>query len=219
MIALNEIIKNKDYFSNKYKLMGKNCNLEKIIKLEKKFIALDQRKNKKRALCNKLCAQMADLINKNNDTEQLIKEINFLDKQLMVDERKSTHAMKKINKLLAKLPNPALNNNILNISLKTTPNKNFSEKTLKLELAKIAENNQISNTQIKSIKSLKNRVLQKENLPKFLLHNRKINNEEITILMSDSPEPGFEQITSLLKNNACSVIDKSTSNNMSVNTS
>ena len=45
MIALNEIISNKELFEIKYKLMGKNFNLDKIINLEKNFIFLDKKAN------------------------------------------------------------------------------------------------------------------------------------------------------------------------------
>ena len=46
MIALNEILKNRDEFQKSYVLMEKNYNLDKIITLEQKFIVIDNEKNK-----------------------------------------------------------------------------------------------------------------------------------------------------------------------------
>ena len=72
MIALNEILNNKKLYEEKYKLIGKRYNLDKIIASEEKFIILDRQNNENRAKCNKLCSQVADLVNSNQSTSEII---------------------------------------------------------------------------------------------------------------------------------------------------
>ena len=82
MIALNEIISNKNLFEEKYKLMKKNIKLDKIIQLEENFIILDKKANELRANCNKLCSEIAELVNSNSDTTEALSKINMLEKQI-----------------------------------------------------------------------------------------------------------------------------------------
>ncbi len=209
MIALNEILKNKDEFVRKYQLMGKSFNLDKIIKLEEKFIIIDKRKNETRAACNKLCAQVAELINENKPTKNLIEQINKLDKRCITDEKKSKKAMLKINKLLSKLPNIPLDENILNISYKTHINSSFALNELKNEINKIAELILEKKTPKQYLKNHKNQVIQVENLPKCLLFKSQTNSPEILILLDNQSKETFDKLLTLLQNNALLVIDKS----------
>ena len=209
MIALNEIIKNENHFSNRYKLMGKKCNLAKIIKLEKKFISIEQQKNESRAICNKLCAQVAELVNAKKPTHDMIQQINKLDKSCLIYEKKSKDAMSKINRMLKKLPNLPLDENILNISFKTNKNPSFSAQSLKDEICKITEPILIKHSSKQYLKSLKNQVIKLESLPKCLFLKTKNNSLEIILLLGNNAYSVFENILLTLKQNAVIVIDKS----------
>ena len=173
MIALNELIKNKEEFAKRYELMGKKYNLDKIVDLEQKFIVIDQKKNTARATSNKLCSQVADLINNNKSTIELIQQINQLDKQILHDEHKSSKAMAKINKHLSKLPNLPIDDNILNISYKTSANPDFTFNQFMQELSKIAKPISIKNSPERYLKSIRNRVIKHENLPQCMLFQSK----------------------------------------------
>lgn len=205
MIALNEILKNKNRYLNTYQSMGKNIKLDKIVNLEEKFIIIDDRKNTNRAKCNKLCSQVADIINNGDTPKNLINQINQLDRQISRDELKSKRAMKKINKLLAKLPNIPCSNNLFHLVLKSKNDKVFKFNDFKNEISKITKPNYES--QIK-LKQFKNRVLKLENLPQQL-HFEKRNSLDIIFLLDTNANIIFDNLTSLLVNNASFVIEKS----------
>ena len=61
---------------------------------------------------------VSKLIESNTDVSEALFEINSIDKKINQILSKSQKSMKKINTMLKKLPNPALENNILNISIK-----------------------------------------------------------------------------------------------------
>ena len=166
MIALNEIIQNRELFEEKYKLMGKKASLDKIIKLEQKFIVLDRKANELRSNCNKLCGEFAEVIKANKNSSLELIKINKLNKESEYFSKKSLQSMKKINSLLKKLPNPALDNNTLNISIKTKLT-NFSKSDFisKIEEFSTIETNNISEKPFYN--SLKKVVLKAENLPKI----------------------------------------------------
>ena len=208
MIALNEILKNKNDFIQRYKIMGKAYNIDKIVNLEEKFIEIDSRKNANRAKCNKLCSQVADVINNGQNVDSLINEINNLDKSVIKDEIKSQKAMSKINKLLKKLPNPAIDDNILNLSLKTTPNQNFGKKDFIQELNNIAKPSTLNKiTTKKFLSRVKNRVLKIENLPLIFAYEKK-SNAEFILLLDDSAKTQYDKLISILANNAQYVFNK-----------
>ena len=83
MIALNEIISNKEKFELIYKSMGKNIKLDKIISLEEEFIKLDKKSSELRSECNKLCSEIAEIVNSNSDTNDAISKINSIDKEII----------------------------------------------------------------------------------------------------------------------------------------
>ena len=211
MIALNEILKNKNEFIERYKLMGKSYNLDKIIKLEERFIEIDTKKNTNRSKCNKLCSQVADKINSGEDVSSLIYEINQLDKVVSKDEKASQKAMSKINKLLKKLPNPSLDDNTLNISLKTTVNPNFGKNEFLQELSKIAKPMEINKKLRKYLFSLKHRVIKIEDLPQIFV-NEKRYVSEFLILLDSSAKTQYDILISILTGNASYVFDKSIKN-------
>ncbi len=167
MIALNEIISNKDRFEQKYKLMDKKVKLEKIIQLEEDFIKLDKKAVELRSNCNKFCGEIAELINSNTDTSDAISKINCLDKEIICLEKKSAKAMSKINKKLNKLPNPSLEDNILNISVKTKLT-NFSKENLTETLNQISDIQTVNQNYKKYINSLEKVVFKAENLPQVV---------------------------------------------------
>ena len=184
MIALNEILNNKKLYEEKYKLMGKRYNLNKIIASEEKFIVLDRQNNENRAKCNRLCSQVADLVNNNQSTSELIFEINKLDKKIMKGEKQSARAMQKINRNLKKLHNLPLEQNTLNEHIKTTVDANFSTNDFFAELAKISEINNFSASLSRFLNSQKNVVFKAENLP-IITKCRAIKSKQTMVIFCD----------------------------------
>ena len=168
MIALNEIISNKEKFELTYKSMGKKIKLDKIISLEEEFIKLDKKSNSLRSECNKLCAEIAELVNSKSDTSEAISKINNLDKGIIKLEKKSEKAMKKINKKLKKLPNLPLENNTLNLAVKTK-NTEFSKEDLIRSINQFSEIEPVEQNYNGFINSIKKVVFKAENLPKIVL--------------------------------------------------
>lgn len=172
MIALNEIISNKEKFEQKYRLMGKNICLDKIIKLEEVFIKLDKKANELRSNCNKLCSEIAELVNSNKDTKEAILNINKLDREIISLEKKSNKAMNKINKILKKLPNPSLEENVLNIAVKTNGNQTTKDEFIAF-LNEISTIKDINYSTIKYLNSFKKAVFKAELLPIFVKNKNK----------------------------------------------
>ena len=167
MIALNEIISNKEKFEEKYNSMGKKIKLNKIIKLEEDFIAYDKKACELRALCNKLCSEIAELINTNSETTEAISKINKIDKEILFYEKKSSKAMNKINKKLNKLPNIPIEKNTLNIAVKTKKTS-FSKKEFIDKINNISQIESINQNEKIYLESLKKIVFKAENLPKVI---------------------------------------------------
>lgn len=207
MIALNEIISNKKEFEKKYLLMGKRVNLDKIVNLEQKFITGSRKSSELRADCNKFCSQVADEINTGTDPNELVKKINKLDRQINKLERKNASSMRKINKLLSKLPNPALSHNTLNLSVPTIENPKYSKADFLDDLAKSFEISN-ENTNLKTLyKNLKDVVMKVENLPKLIKTSDK--KTTLVLLSNSSNSAEFETIVKLLKHNSKYLIEKS----------
>lgn len=199
MIALNEILSNKEKFENKYSLMGKHIKLDKIIHLEEKFIALDKQINELRAKCNKLCSEISNLVNSSIDTSQAIFEINLLDKTITSLENKSSKAMKKINNRLKKLPNMPLDENELNIAIKTT-NTSYTKEKFSSDLETICKSEINNLSESNYINSLKHVVFKSENLPKLV--NVKSNKQKYLLLCGADSLNKFEFINKILVDNA-----------------
>ena len=195
MIALNEIISNKTLFEEKYKLMGKNICLDKIIQLEEDFIVLDKKANELRSTCNKLCSEIAELVNSHLDTTEAIAKINMIDKQISILENKSSKAMNKINKRLKNLPNLPLEDNVLNIPIKTKNTASTKENFVS-ELEKLAEINTVSMNEKQYIKSLKKVVFKAEDLPKLIKLNS--HKDKYFLLCGTNALEFFEKLEKLL---------------------
>lgn len=206
MIALNEIISNKELFEKKYKLMGKNFNLDKIINLEKNFIFLDKKANELRAECNKMCSEIAELVNTKIDTSVSISKINILDKNIASLEKKASKAMKKINKMLNRLPNLPLDENILNIPIKTKES-DFTKENLISEIEKLADVEYFQISEKSYLNTLRKIVFKSENLPKLV--NVNSNKQKYLLLCGSNALDLFEQIKTILTKNAKYVTLKS----------
>lgn len=210
MIALNELISHKDVFESKYKLMHKHYNLDKILKLEENFIVLDKTANENRAKCNKMCSEVAELINNQADTKELVSEINKLDKKILKDHKKSQKAMKKINKHLRKLHNLPLDENVLNMPLKTTFDETYNAGNFLAELAKIKEFSSSKQSIKQFIKEQKNVVFKFEKLPIFVKAepHGKIKHE-ILLLCDSNATALFKTLSQELSEHSKYLIDKS----------
>lgn len=203
MIALNEILKNRDYFEKKYRLMGKKVQLDRIFLLEKKFILTDRQANENRAICNKLCAEVAELVNLGKNVNNLISQINKLDKQINLLEKKSKKAMIKINNNLRKLPNPALDENNLNIPLKTTENEEFKMQNFIDEISKFCKIEHIDCDVKSYLYKQKNVVLKKENLPQIVSFSAKKSKKTVLLVLTENNVAEvFDTLSSTLSQNA-----------------
>jgi len=199
MIALNEILSKKDYFELKYKLMGKKAKLDKIIKIEEKFIVLDKKASELRSSCNKLCGEFSKNLETEKSSSELLSKINKLNKEAEKVSGLSQKSMKKINNLLKKLPNPAAEDNILNISVKTT----VSELSKNQFISKLTEFAKIETSELKPNKyfdSLKKVVFKAENLPKFV--HLKQTNDFLMLGDTKTINDTIKQIKEFLSQNA-----------------
>lgn len=209
MIALNEILNNKEYYKQTYHVMGKRVNLEKIISLEQNFIVLDKKNNENRARCNKLCSQVADLVNENKNTDDLIKEINQLDKTINCGEKRSKKAMKKINRLLKKLHNIPLEKNLLNEHMKTTQDEKYSAEMFLSEIHSLTRYN-MSDLNLKSfINSQQYNVLKAENLPLTTHCWHRKHSENLIVFCNETAPETLEKIINILSLHSKFLIKKS----------
>lgn len=200
MIALNEIINKKEEFEKKYSLMGYDFDLQKIITLEQKFILLDRKNNENRAECNKLCEQVAKLINTNKDPNTLIKTINKLDKKINKSEKKTYKSMGKINAILKRLPNPALENNKLNLVLNTKFNSEFTADDFAKKLTEISTIKDSNLNYKQLINSIRKLVIKAENLPQIYKLKSTKSKQEYVILSDSNAIKLYENLVNNLFN-------------------
>lgn len=188
MIALNEIIEKREEFEKIYSLMGYHFDLQKIIDLKDKFIILVRENNENRANCNKLCEQVAELVNQEKDTSELISQINNLDKTIQKNEKKTAKSMKKINQILRKLPNLPLYQNKLNIVKPTTNNAEFDKSKLIKTLENIGENTCVGSNSKNLFQTLNKVVFKAENLPFVYKLTQKKHTEFLIFAKNDALE-------------------------------
>jgi len=119
MIALNEIIKNREIFEYKYKLKGQKVALDKLFHFAADMKKLQLKTEALRADCNKLCGMLAIEKNKKANILPLLKDIKALDKQINQNNKRLESINKKINIILKKLDNLPLDENQENILIKT----------------------------------------------------------------------------------------------------
>ena len=204
MIALNKIIENKEYFNSKYKLMGKHVNLDKIIELEQKYIIKDRENNNARAHCNKLCSEVAHIVEGGGNPKELVNKISKLDKQINKTNRKLDRFMNKIDRKLKRLPNVALENNVLNLPIKTQVDVNFNSYDFERILQQIGKFEKSSFSSKAYLKSLKKVVFKKECLPKVVLTK-----DCYLIIFAENSLDTFNLLSETLKNHSKFLIDKS----------
>ena len=204
MIALNKIIENKEYFNSKYKLMGKHFDLNKIIDQEQKYIIKDRENNNARAHCNKLCSEVAGVVEGGGDPNELISKIFKLDKQINKTNRKLDKSMNKINRKLKRLPNVALDDNILNFPIKTQADENFNFYDFERILQQIGKLEKSNSSSKRYLKTLKKVVFKKECLPKVVLTN-----DCYLIILAENGLGTFNLLIETLKNHSKFLISKS----------
>ena len=157
-----------------------------------------------------MCSEVAELINSGKNTNELVSQINKLDKQITKTQNKSQISMKKITKRLSKLHNLPLDENVLNIPLKTSFDEGFNSGNFLAELAKIKEFESTGFNEKQYLKSLKNVVIKSENLPVLSsLKTKGKTKHEILILAGANSKEIFDNISSCLANHAKYLIDKS----------
>lgn len=119
MIDLNDLLKNIDTYKAMYKMKGLKVNLDYFVAMEdaRKKLQLDT--EKMRALCNKLCGEVPKFREKNKDTDELVKQITFLDHVINENNKILDRYNKSINKRLSKLHNLPIYTNIYNEQIVT----------------------------------------------------------------------------------------------------
>lgn len=105
MIALNELIKNKERFDLLYKIKGKSFNLDNILHLAENMKKLQLESESERAKCNKLCGTVPTKLDNKAELKSLMKEIHKLDKSSNKKKAKALKYEKIINEKLEKLDN------------------------------------------------------------------------------------------------------------------
>lgn len=158
MIALNELIKNKELFERRYNIKGLKFNLDIIFNLEEKRKELQLTTEKMRADCNKLCGEVAALKNENKNLLPLLEKITFLDKNIIKNNKLLEKYDNKINKYLLKLHNLPDNENLRHLQLKI--NKSTSSLAELEEFLTTISDIKLSNQSIdKHLKTMQNMIL------------------------------------------------------------
>lgn len=168
MIDLNDLLKNIDTYKAGYALKKQNADLDYFVFMEDSRKQLQLDTEKMRALCNKLCGEVARFREKNKDTDELIAQIVMLDKVINENNKTLDRYNKIINKRLAKLHNLPIYDNKYNEQLAT--NKNADITYAKLEEL-IKENVEVEtyNGKIqKYFKEKRNFLFEEDKMPKFV---------------------------------------------------
>lgn len=158
MIALNELMKNRELFEKRYKLKGLKVNLDQIFLLEEERKVLQLKTEAMRAECNKLCGSIADLKKQNKNTSDLLEKITRLDNEIKKNNIILAKQNKHINKLLTKLHNLPDNENTRHLQLDTI-NSSSSLADLEEFLKTIAEIKTSKLSIDKHLKSIQNMIL------------------------------------------------------------
>ena len=207
MIALNELLSNTEEFKQKYKLMGKRRKIkkiDKIISLTNDFSSLDKQTNNDRAICNKKCSEIAELVNKNKDTKPYIDEINALDKKIIENEKLLDKQYKSICRKLKRLPNLPLEDNILNLQMKSTCDKDYKLENFIHDIQDFAPIKEIHTTMRKYLKSQKDVILKEDDMPYYVRHRRKI-----LAFFNTEPRQFFSDIEKILQQHSRFLLKKS----------
>ncbi len=138
MIDLNDLLKNIDKYKAGYAFKRQKVNLDYFVIMEESRKKLQLETEKMRALCNKLCGEVARFREKNKSTDELIKQIVVLDKVINENNKTLNRYNKAINKKLSKLHNLPIYDNEYNEQLARNKNTNLTyaglEEALKINL-------------------------------------------------------------------------------------
>ena len=130
MIALNEIIKNREVYERKYRIKGCKVDFEKIFSLTNIMKDLQLATEALRADCNKLCGSVADYRNQNKDVKIVVREIKKIDKTIDFNTKKLFKINKNINLLLKSLDNLPVHENMNDEVLCSNDNQELTQKTI-----------------------------------------------------------------------------------------
>jgi hypothetical protein len=167
MIALHELIKNRENFETAYKFLGLSENISEIIKLEdeRKKVQLDYEAIV--AKTNLSCSEIAKLRKQNLDTNTKIKEIECDEKKIKKLQKHLDIYEHKINSKLNKLHNLPDQLNEKNIQIETK-NKSSDFNDFSSFLKSLMQNYCSSEKINKYLKKLKNRVFDESELPQCI---------------------------------------------------
>lgn len=168
MIDLNDLLKNIEKYRAGYALKKQRVNLDYFVIMEDSRKKLQLDTEKMRALCNKLCGEVARFRAKNKDTDELIKQIVMLDSVINENNKALDSYNKKINKRLAKLHNLPIYDNKFNEQLSINKNATLTFKELE-SLINSKTDVEIYNGKIqKYFKEKSNFLFEEDKMPKFV---------------------------------------------------
>ncbi len=164
MIALNELLNQREKYEETYKAMGLKENLNSIVELESKRKKLQLKAEELRAKNNRDCANIAKLRKGNLDTTSAMHDILETEKEIKSLQKDLSFMEKCINSKLKKLHNLPDSLNELNLQIDTKGNKsNFTEFTSLLKSFMNSYNSLHTTTGY--VKKLKMRVFDESELP------------------------------------------------------
>lgn len=204
MIALNELLENFETYQKAYSEMGLKINLNTFVSLENKRKETQLKAEKTRSTCNNLCSQVADKRKQNNDTEDLIKQIELLDKKHKKLQKQLYFQGKKIDKKLKKLRNIPDTMNKKHLQIKTQKTDSTVSELIQF-LGTICKSQHNECSIIEYLEDQKNKLFKESELPQMIVCKN-----GILLLCSAREYPKLtEQLINYLSKNAKSLIKHS----------
>ena len=168
MIDLNDLLKNIDKYKAGYALKRQKVDLDYFVFMEESRKKLQLDTEKMRALCNKLCGEVARFREKNKDTDELIKQIVTLDKIINENNKELDRYNKSINKRLSKLHNLPIYDNKYNEQLSTNKDATLTYAELEKLINSKTEVEVYKGKIQKYFKEKQNILFEEDKMPKFV---------------------------------------------------
>ena len=165
MIDLNDLLKNIDKYKAGYAFKKVRANLDYFVIMEESRKKLQLDTEKMRALCNKLCGEVARFREKNKDTTELINQITALDKVINENNKELERYNKNINKHLAKLHNLPMYDNEYNEQLANNKNATITYAELEKDLKKNLQVEEFDGKIQKYFKEKANFLFEEDKMP------------------------------------------------------
>lgn len=204
MIALNKLLENLEEYEKTYNVMGLKINLSPFVELEEKLKTVQLELEGKKALCNKLCAE---LIKKNvagQNTTDEFKEIKSLESEISKLQTKFDNVSSSINTKLKTLPNIPDKRNTSHLQIETSKTEcNLND--LKLEIEKFCSVESSILTKTEFVKAQAGKQFLEENLPTATYLQKGI----VVLCTEDQVDALTDKFINYFKSNSLSMIERS----------